>query len=260
MIRFVLFSYDGDATVAVECVMCVRFAVPDSKVRVVDDAAHPMPPATVSALIGLGAEYVQSSWDRGGNLRGPECIKGELEELSRAATDDDIVVKIDCDTALLDDGWLRWMASRPWVQLYASGAWQEGEWVMWGACYAMRGWLTRRLLDDIDWGEVDAQAPEDRTIGSVALAILPVGLAQIVQPWSQRQPWSEWTAWNWYSLTTSAERYAARFAVVTVGNAALYGKPASERAAVMRRLLEAKVRGKETELLRSKHPIARELH
>lgn len=50
------------------------------------------------------------------------------------------------------------------------------------------------------------------------------------------------TAWCWYSLTASPERYASRFAVVTTGNPRLDTQPASERARVMHLLADARER------------------
>ena len=71
---------------------------------------------------------------------------------------------------------------------------------------------------------------------------MPAALARIDEPWSQRTPWSSWTAWCWYSLTASPERYASRFAVVTTGNPRLDTQPASERARVMHLLADARER------------------
>ena len=153
--------------------------------------------------------------------------------MCRDAGDDDILVKVDCDTALLDGGWLRWMEQRRWCQMYASGSLVDGEWMIYGCLYALRGRVARRLLRDMDWENMDALAPEDWTIGRAALASFPAALARIDEPWSQRTPWSSWTAWCWYSLTASPERYASRFAVVTTGNPRLDTQPASERARVM---------------------------
>ena len=126
MIRIFIFSYSGDADEAAACVRCARMAVPYASVTVVDDAASPVQEDIADALRSMGADYVQSTWERNGNLRGPDCIRGMLSEMCREAEDDDILVKIDCDTALLDDGWLRWMESRPWCPMYASGEFIDG--------------------------------------------------------------------------------------------------------------------------------------
>ena len=242
MIRIFIFSYAGDAAEAVACVRCARMAVPCASVTVVDDASHPVREKTAEVLRSMGAEYVQSSWERHGNLRGPDCIRGMLSEMCREAGDDDILVKVDCDTALLDGGWLRWMEQRRWCQMYASGSLVDGEWMIYGCLYALRGRVARRLLRDMDWEDMDALAPEDWTIGRAALASFPAALTRIDEPWSQRTPWSSWTAWCWYSLTASPERYASRFAVVTTGNPRLDTQPASERARVMHLLADARER------------------
>ena len=176
-----------------------------ASVTVVDDAASPVQEDTAAALRSIGADYVQSSWDRQGNLRGPACIRGMLSEMCREAEDDDIVVKIDCDTALLDDGWLRWMDAHPACPMYASGDFVAGAWRIYGCLYALRGWMARRLYREMDWTLLDDLAPEDVTIGREVLARVPATVCRIEEPWRQRSPWSEWTAWCWPSRTASAE-------------------------------------------------------
>ena len=190
----------------------------------------------------MGADYVQSTWDRNGNLRGPDCIRGMLSEMCREAEPDDILVKIDCDTALLDDGWLRWMDDHPACPMYASGDFINGSWRIYGCLYALRGWMARRLYQVMDWTLLDDLAPEDVTIGREVLARVPVTLCRIEEPWRQRSPWSEWTAWCWPSRTASAESYAARFAMVTTGSPLMDDRPSSERARVMHLLADARER------------------
>ena len=240
MIRFFIFSYAGDANEAVACVRCIRMSVPYAGITVVDDAASPVHEDIAAALRSLGADYVQSSWDRQGNLHGADCIRGMLSEMCRETEDNDILVKIDCDTALLDDGWLRWMDDHPACPMYASGDFVAGTWRIYGCLYALRGWVAKRLYQEMDWTLLDDLVPEDVTIGREVLARVPATLCRIEEPWRQRSPWSEWTAWNWMSRTVSAESYAARFAMVTTGSPRLDSQPSSERARVMHLLADAR--------------------
>ena len=242
MIRIFIFSYSGDAAEAVACVRCVRMAVPYASVTVVDDAANPVHEDVAAALREMGADYVQSCWPRNGNLRGPDCIRGMLQEMCREAGDDDILIKIDCDTALLDDGWLRWMDDHPACPMYASGDFVAGSWRIYGCMYALRGWMARRLYLEMDWDRLDALECEDIAIGREVLARVPATLCRIEEPWRQRSPWSEWTAWCWPSKTVSAESYATRFVVVTTGSPRQDHQPASERARVMHLLADARER------------------
>lgn len=242
MIRIFVFSYSGDAAEAVACVRCARMAVPCASVTVVDDATNPVHEDVAAALREMGADYVQSCWPRNGNLRGPDCIRGILQEMCREAEDDDILIKIDCDTALLDDGWLLWMEDHPACQMYASGDFVAGAWRIYGCLYALRGWVVKRLYREMDWTLLDDLAPEDVTIGREVLARVPATLCRIEEPWRQRSPWSEWTAWCWPSRTVTAESYAARFAMVTTGSPRLDSQPSSERARVMHLLADARER------------------
>lgn len=242
MIRIFIFSYSGDATEAVACVRCARMSVPYAGVTVVDDASNPVHEDIAAALRSLSADYVQSTWERNGNLRGPDCIRGMLSEMCREAEDDDILVKIDCDTALLDDDWLRWMDAHPACPMYASGDFVSGAWRIYGCLYALRGWMARRLYREMEWTLLDDLAPEDVTIGREVLTRVPATLCRIEEPWRQRSPWSAWTAWNWMSQTVSAESYAARFSMVTTGSPRLDFQPSSERARVMHLLADARER------------------
>lgn len=242
MIRIFIFSYSGDATEAVACVRCARMSVPYAGVTVVDDASNPVHEDIAAALRSLGADYVQSTWERNGNLRGPDCIRGMLSEMCREAEDDDILIKIDCDTALLDDDWLRWMDAHPACPMYASGDFVSGAWRIYGCMYALRGWVARRLYEEMDWTLLDDLAPEDVTIGREVLARVPATLCRIEEPWRQRSPWSEWTAWCWPSRTVTAESYAARFAMVTTGSPRMDDRPSSERARVMHLLADVRER------------------
>lgn len=242
MIRIFIFSYSGDASEAVACVRCARMSVPYAGVTVVDDASNPVHEDIAAALRCLGADYVQSTWERNGNLRGADCIRGMLSEMCREAEDDDILVKIDCDTALLDDGWLRWMIDHPACPMYASGDFVNGAWRIYGCMYALRGWVARRLYRELDWTLLEDLAPEDVTIGREVLARVPATLCRIEEPWRQRASWSTWTAWCWPSRTVSAESYAARFAMVTTGSPRQSYQPASDRARVMHLLAKARER------------------
>lgn len=242
MIRIFIFSYAGDAAEAVACVRCARMSVPYASVTVIDDASNPVHEDIAAALRSMGADYAQSTWDRQGNLRGPACIRGMISEMCRETEDDDILVKIDCDTALLDDGWLRWMEDHPACPMYASGDFVAEAWRIYGCLYALRGWMASRLFGEMDWTLQDAMAPEDVTIGREVLARVPATLCRIEEPWRQRSPWSAWTAWCWPSRTVTAESYAARFAMVTTGSPRMDDRPSSERARVMHLLADARER------------------
>lgn len=241
MIKVFIFSYSQDQEEAVECVRSVLLAVPGCAITVADDLADPVSEETVIKLHQLGVRYVRTAWPRHGNLRGRECIRGILSTMAEGVDDEDIVVKVDCDTVVLDGDWIRWMDGTN-VPLYASGDFKGGVCRVYGCCYAIKGWLARRLLTEINWEMLDDNAPEDWTIGKEVFNRCPVSLCRIVVPWRQCCPWSDWTAWNWYSRTADVNSYAARFAVVTVGNPRQDWQIPSERASVMRQLIDGKER------------------
>ena len=140
MIRIYLFTYAGDADEAQACVRCALAALPEAVITVADDDADPVPERTRKALLAAGARYRQTSFPRHGNLRGPECVRGIISMLAGEAADDDIVVKIDSDTALLNGAWIRDM-SETGAHWCASGADSRQ---FYGLCYAMTGLAASR--------------------------------------------------------------------------------------------------------------------
>lgn len=96
MIRIHIFTYKEDAPEAVAAARCARMACPSALVRVLDDCHAPVDAGTVEALEELGAVYDQTSWMRGGNLRGPGAIVGVLRSMTAGAAPEDILVNPAC--------------------------------------------------------------------------------------------------------------------------------------------------------------------
>lgn len=129
------FTYAGDAQEAVACVRCARTALPGALVTVADDSAFPVPEEVRRAFLAYGARYKRTDFPRNGNLNGPECVRGIISTLAGDAADDDIIVKIDSDTALLSGEWVRNMHGVG-LDWYACGC---GARRFFGLCYAMSG-------------------------------------------------------------------------------------------------------------------------
>ena len=113
MIRIHIFTYKEDAPEAVAAARCARMACPSALVRVLDDCHAPVDAGTVEALEKLGAVYDQTSWMRGGNLRGPGAIVGVLRSMAVDAPPGDLLVQLGSATALFDGGWAQWVAGHP---------------------------------------------------------------------------------------------------------------------------------------------------
>lgn len=84
----------------------------------------------------LGAEWRVSTWERGGNLRGKECIEGMLDEMIRSAChEEDSLVKIDADTVIMSGDELRCFAGRKDLIFWGSGSVEQR---IYGCLYGMK--------------------------------------------------------------------------------------------------------------------------
>lgn len=93
---FCLITYKLDTLCLNVCVATIRECVPHAKIAIFDDANNP---------VGLencppGCLYFQTKFNRGGNLKGIECLNGIITCFQMAAqhTGSRFVVKIDADT------------------------------------------------------------------------------------------------------------------------------------------------------------------
>lgn len=237
MIRIYIFTYAGDAQEAVACVRCARTALPAALVTVVDDSAAPLPENVRRAFLAYGARYRRTDFPRNGNLRGPECVRGIISTLAVGAADDDIVVKIDSDTALLSGGWIESMpgAGLDW---YSCGT---GARRFFGLCYAMSGKAARLASKALQHAGLPENAPEDLTIGRTVINLCGVKRGQFASPWTPENREGRWSWWNWDSVTTDPVDYARSYDVVSVGNPRPPHIPKSARWEVMHALCDARL-------------------
>lgn len=240
MIRIHIFTYKDDAQEAVAAARCARMACPAALVRVLDDCHAPVPAATAASLEAMGAVYEQTSWMRGGNLRGPGAIVGVLRSMADGAAPEDILVKLDADTALLDGDWLHWMTDHPECLWYSSG---DDHHLTYGCCYAVRAHVAVHLADVLQERHLPDSAPEDLTYALTMIQEYGRAACRIEAPWRpEKTENSRWSCWCWHSAAASPDLYARMFRVVTTGNPRPCGVPRHQRAEVMHQLCDAKIR------------------
>lgn len=234
MIRVYLFTYAGDQEEAKACVRCAAAALPEAVITVVDDGAAPIAERARTALVEAGARYHQTSWARNGNLNGPECVRGIISTLAGEAEDDDVIVKIDSDTLLLSGDWIRDM-QRNGLALHASGYQvpsHPSERLSYGPCYAISGRAARLAAEELELASLPPLAPEDLTICRTVQNHFPAEQIRLDEPWTPFYREGKWTAWNWFSIAVTPQKYAD-FWMVTFGNPRPANTPKSERARAM---------------------------
>ena len=100
------FCFSGDAECLTESVAAYRLVDPSAAIALSDDGRSPLDAATVRSIDP--DHYERSDVNRGGNLRGAECTTMILDFSERMAAkyQADMVVKLDCDTAVFSNEWL----------------------------------------------------------------------------------------------------------------------------------------------------------
>lgn len=234
MITIYIPAYSGSGPEAVECVMCAAQTFPDARAVVADDSNAPMPDQYRDSC-SWGADIVTTDFNRGRNLNGPEAVRGILSLLAGDAADDDIILKVDPDTALLGRSWLQPMVDNPDMPFTACGTSYQAAY---GCCYAIRGRVARELSAIMQDAPLSPVCPEDITIGRYILDHYDG--SRIHYPWTPERWDGVFTAWRWQCEgKATAATYARRFDVVTTGNPCNSPFPSLARATVMANLRRA---------------------
>lgn len=225
-----VFVYYGDSALLRETFLCARMALPEARLVAVDDGACPCPDATRSELEKMGVEWRVSHWPRGGNLRGKSCILGILSEMEASIRhEDDVLIKMDADTCLLDGAVFRSFAGMKEKVLCGSGDPKER---IYGCLYAIRAHALRRVRTYVEGLELDPVMPEDVTVGFSTMHLYPDPESRMVFPIGGKG--DAWTAYRW-GYYPDARPYRG-CTMVTVGDPPPAPLTKEQRLPVMRNL------------------------
>lgn len=127
----VWFTHRGCEAFLAHSVAAARKSHPGVQVFFFDDARHPSDAYALSKMEPRAIH--KTHWPRAQNLNGWPAVDGILEALAQAGEQSSAqhVIKIDCDTMILDARWLDGQAA-------ASGFHQGARAHLLGACYALR--------------------------------------------------------------------------------------------------------------------------
>ena len=163
-IAAVWFAYGPDQNLLMESVRAFRRTLPKAKLTVCDDGFCAQPRLVREKLEAEGITYRKTFYPRGGNLLGPENLKGQVAEMVRAGEGADVLVKIDCDTLLLRSDWVEALADEPEALL--AGSYKGLHNYPMGHCYAVRASILPELLKDVETYPGWAACFEDYEIGT----------------------------------------------------------------------------------------------
>lgn len=228
------FVYKGDDDIIQETVMCAKQALPDAHMVVIDDQNDPCSLETRASVEKLGAEWRCSTWNRGGNLRGKPCITGILSEMITSSTsDNDVLIKIDADTCIMDGDEILEFSKQNQKILCAAG---ERDVRIYGLCYCIRAHAVKKTLEYLNEIDIPNHAAEDVVINFAVCTLFPDPSLHLIHKTDEAG--TKWTAYSWWNYPSS-KGYRGK-SVITVGN----GPPAplskKQRRPMMRNLrLEA---------------------
>lgn len=163
MIPVCIFTYAGDSLPIRECVRsviaCGLFPV------VCDDAANTLPRTTVAQLEDHGAEYVQTTFQRRGNLNGTDTAAGIARTLHEAAGryGTASALKLDSDTILIDP--MPFLAGNVGICSTV-----QDRRAAFGCVYALTASTALAVAKDLEFGHFDPTAPEDLAIWDAVAA------------------------------------------------------------------------------------------
>lgn len=224
------FAYNGDAYIIRETVMCARQALPDARMVVIEEESKPFAPEVRQEIVELGAEHRISTWPRRGNLRGKDCIIGILTEmLSSALSDNDLLIKLDADTCIINGDEIRAFAEDRNKIMCACGAMHDR---IHGFCYCIRASAVKKAIDYLHACDIPDHAPEDILIGLAIYKLFPDESAHTIH--SPVKPGATWRAFHWWDYP-DARKYR-QASVITTGNPPPAPMTRKQRPVMMRYL------------------------
>lgn len=228
-----VFSYEGDAYILNECIQCARQALPEARVIVIDEKGKECPEELREEILSHGAVWKVSDFPRRGNLWGKDCVTGILREmLSNAVSEDDLLIKLDADSCLMNGEDFRMMAQDGNKVMCACGKYNDR---IHGFCYGLRAHAVRKALEVLEATDMPDYVPEDIIVGLAMFNLFPdPELFNIYSPVDRR---ATWKAYDWWHYPDP--RKYRKATVVTTGNAPPFPFTREQRPVMMRYLREA---------------------
>lgn len=203
------FVYKRDADIIKETVLCAQQALPGAHMVVIDDGNNPCPDEIKAEIEKLGAEWRVSTWPRGGNLRGKPCIVGILTELCASIKDEnDIVIKIDADTCLMNPDEIIAFINDPQKVICGCGSVDRR---IYGCLYCLKAHAAIKTRDYLESIQIGPGAAEDVFVGFSVTKLFPEPEAHAIT-----KPGGKWAAYSWWNYPDGNKYRQAT--MVTAGN------------------------------------------
>lgn len=224
-----LVAYSGDDDLILENILCLLNSIPEANITVLENQNTPCSPRTKTLTEIMGVQWKSAPWPT--SALSPDEIAYILNEmLSDSENDEDILVKIDPDTALLDARELYEFA-RSGKALWACGCPNTK---IFGNLFALKAGTARYLLENFYLLKQEDETPWDIKIKDFILGLHRNKSKDIFSLWwlsGTLLPWSRFD-WDAYPDVSAYKRHA----VVTIGDSTSHGFNRELRSEVMRNL------------------------
>lgn len=167
------FTYKPDGEMLLESMRAARRAIEatehDHCFYVYDDGMYPVSKDVRRiAEEEYGAVYVKTFYPRGGNLLGPENLKGQTSAMAAVGNFCDVLIKCDSDTLVLNIDWVEELLD-PDCSAVMVGSFKGLKNYPMGNCYAVHtqgGKLLRNLAKDVEKFPAWTGCFEDYEVGT----------------------------------------------------------------------------------------------
>lgn len=149
MNTYIVYTYKGDQELLECSIKMLRKSAKDDNVVIIDDAFNPMDKEFYKKFEELNCKMILSTHRRNGNLIGPEHTEYHAKMMMASApTENDIVIKIDPDTLILNTSFIDSFKKDEDAVLL--GAFKQHINYMMGMCYCVKGGeFLQKYYDDV---------------------------------------------------------------------------------------------------------------
>lgn len=227
-----IFAYAGDEELVLETILCLMESLPEARIKVIDDLHEPCSARVRHLAQIMGARWETSRRERQKGFRGKEGLEDVLTHmLSDSASDSDILLKIDPDTALLDASELIKFADSKKI-LWACGSPDHR---IFGHAFALKAGPAARLLRQLECMTPAGDEPVDIIMRDLICEQgCPATDGEVHSLWWIAGTLAPWARYDW-NIYPEVTRYR-RFGLVTTGTSSSHASEREHRARVMRNL------------------------
>lgn len=173
-INFIQYTYTGDQILTLESIKSIFKSFSTDrigKVVIVNDWNNPISEEVKRELLKIGdgkLKVIDTFYDRNKNIKGPKHFTSYIEILKLEFTnDDEIVVKVDPDTFILNDFFLNPIINDE--NCFYLGDFAYSSWFGIGYCYAFKTSIINDVLDSLSECSLEELCPEDVEFGKRAI-------------------------------------------------------------------------------------------